>query len=223
LILVLSALLLASRSGKPVMDAVRGLRPILCLALFAVAFNSFFVKGTPVADYGILRHMSREGTNLSIKMVLRLFLIVTGAALLTGTTTPLALTDGLERLMKPLKRFGVPVHEIAMMMSLALRFVPALAEEAEKVIKAQASRSAGFATGNLLQRTRSYLPLLVPLFAGAFRRGDELATAMEARCYRGSTGRTRMRQMAFSGADFAALGVMVSLVSVLALIEYLGV
>jgi energy-coupling factor transport system permease protein len=110
-----------------------------------------------------------------------------------------------------------------MMVSLALRFVPALAEEAEKVMKAQASRSAEFGTGNLLTRTRSYLPILVPLFAGAFRRGEELATAMEARCYRGSTGRSRMRQLAFSGADFAALGVMFSLVSLLTLIEHLTV
>jgi energy-coupling factor transport system permease protein len=223
LVLVLSALLLASRAGKPVTDSLRGLRPILCLALFAAAFNAFLVKGTPVADYGILRHVSREGVGLSLKMGLRLFLLVSGASLLTGTTAPLALTDGLERLMKPLKRIGVPVHEIAMMMSLALRFVPALAEEAEKVIKAQTSRSAEFATGNLLKRTRSYLPLLVPLFAGALRRGDELATAMDARCYRGGMGRSRMRQMAFSGADFAALGTICSLVSVLALVEYLSV
>jgi energy-coupling factor transport system permease protein len=223
LVLVLSSLLLASRAGKPVMDSVRGLRPILCLALFAVVCNALFVKGTPVADYGILRHISREGIILSTKMVLRLFLIVSGASLLTGTTTPLALTDGLERLMKPLRCVGVPVHEIALMMSLALRFVPALAEEAEKVVKAQASRSAEFATGNLVKRTRSYLPLLVPLFAGAFRRGDELATAMEARCYRGSTGRTRMRQLAFSGADIACFSVMGSLVALLVLIEHLTV
>jgi len=201
---------------------VRGLRPILCLALFALVFNAFFVKGTPVADYAILRHLSLEGAIHSLKMVVRLFLLVSGASLLTGTTTPLALTDGMERLMKPLKRFGVPVHETAMMMSLALRFVPSLAEEAERVVRAQASRSAEFAAGSLFQRARSPLPLLVPLFAGAFRRGDELATAMEARCYRGSTGRTRMRRLAFSGADFAALGVMWSLVSVLMLVEYLN-
>jgi energy-coupling factor transport system permease protein len=223
LVLVLFALILASLSGRPLSDSVRGLRSILCLALVAVVFNAFFVKGTPIADYGIFRNISREGVTLSVKMVLRLFLLVGGASLLTGTTTPLALTDGLERLLKPLIRLGVPVHEIAMMMSLALRFVPVLAEEAEKVIKAQASRSAEFATGSPLTRARSYLPLLVPLFAGAFRRGEELATAMDARCYRGSTGRSRLRRPAFTGADFAACGVICSLLSLLVLIEYLSV
>jgi energy-coupling factor transport system permease protein len=223
LVLAAALLLLAGLAGKPVTDSLRGLRPVLCLALIALVCNGLLVKGAPVADHGILSHFSREGITLAAKIVMRLFLLVSGAALLTGTTTPLALTDGLERLLKPLGRFGIPIHDIALMVSLALRFIPDLADEAGRIIRAQSSRSAEFAVGGLITRTRSYLPLLVPLLAGAFRRGDELATAMEARCYRGGAGRSRLRQLAFSGADIACFSVMVSLTALVTLIEHLTV
>lgn len=220
LLLMLFTLFLADRAGKPLKHSLRGLKPILCLAAFGVVLNLFFVDGTPVSESGILRHVSLEGIDLSAKMVLRFILLVSGTSLLTFTTTPLSLTDGLERLMKPLKRIGVQVHEIAMMMSIALRFIPAIAEEAEKIIKAQSSRGAGFDTGTPLQRAKSHLQLLVPLFVGVFRRGDDLATAMEARCYRGSMGRTRMRPLEFSGADLASAAVMLTFFTLLMIFEY---
>lgn len=219
LVLILFTLMAAKGAGKPVADSLRGMKPILCLAAFAVVLNLFFAEGAPVSGQGILRHVSREGLDLSAKMVLRLVLLVSGTSLLTFTTTPLSLTDGVEKLLQPLNRIGVPVHEIALMMSLALRFIPTLVEEADRIIKAQSSRSAAFNTGNLLQRARGQLPLLVPLFAGALRRGDELATAMEARCYRGGKGRTRMRELRFSRADLASAGAMLAVVVVLMVVE----
>lgn len=220
LVLMLFNLMAAGRAGKPVTDSLRGMMPILCLAAFAVVLNLFFVGGSPVSEQGILRHVSREGLDLSAKMVLRLLLLVSGTSLLTFTTTPRSLTDGAEKLLQPLNRVGVPVHEIAMMMALALRFIPTLVEEADRIIKAQSSRSAEFNTGNLPQRAKSLLPLLVPLFAGALRRGDDLATAMEARCYRGGKGRTRMRGLRFSLADLASAGAMLALLTVLMVVEH---
>lgn len=219
LLLMLATLLQASRAGKQVRDTLRGLKPIFWLALFAFIFNPLFIEGTPLGEHGVFRYLSREGIDLSVKMVMRLFLLVGGASLLTGTTSPLTLTDGLERLLKPLRHFGLPAQEIAMMVTLALRFVPVLAEEAERVIWAQSSRSGGFPSGNPVQRARGCLPLLVPLFAGAVRKGEELATAMETRCYRGAFGRSRMRPLAFSGADIAVVGAMFALATLLMLVE----
>ena len=138
---------------------------------------------------------------LAVKLATRLALIIISGSLLTFTTTPILLTDGIEKLLQPFKRIGIPAHELAMMMSIALRFIPTLLEETDKIMKAQAARGADFDTGNLVQRAKSFIPVLVPLFVSAFRRADELATAMEARCYRGGTGRTRMRQLAFTNAD----------------------
>ena len=213
-------LFVAILSGKPLQYALRGLRPVLCLSLFAVVMNLFSVSGTPLTEHGILSHISREGIDLATKMVLRLLLLASVASLLTFSTTPLSLTDGLERLLKPLNRIGVPVHEIAMMISMALRFIPAIMEETERIIKAQASRSADLAGGNALKRAKSCLPIILPLFAGAFRRGDELATAMEARCYRGNRGRTSMRPPGFSLADLKSAAVMVVFLTTLMFVEY---
>lgn len=220
LVLLLVTLITAKLAGKPLKDSLRGLRPILCLAVFTVLLNLLFAGGTPLSAHGILRHVSREGLDLSAAMVLRLILLVSGTSLLTFTSTPLSLTDGVEKLLHPLKRIGVPVHEIAMMLALALRFIPTLVDEAARIIKAQSSRSAEFATGNLLQKTRSHLPLLVPLFVGTLRRGDDLATAMEARCYRGGEGRTRMRELRFSRADLVSAGVMVPFLAALLLMDH---
>ncbi|RQW83218.1 MAG: energy-coupling factor transporter transmembrane protein EcfT [Geobacter sp.] len=220
LLLLSFVLIISSRVGKPLKHALRGVKPILFIALFMIVVNTIAVKGTPLLDYGIFRHLSREGVTLSVLMVLRLFLLLTGASLLTSTTTPISLTDGLEALLKPLKSFKIPVHEAAMMMSIALRFIPVLLDEAERIFKSQASRCADFAFGNPLQRARNYLSVLVPLFVGAFRRADELATAMEARCYRGNAGRTRMKRLELSCADFTCTAVMLVFSSALICIEY---
>ncbi|MDD2851322.1 MAG: energy-coupling factor transporter transmembrane component T [Desulfuromonadaceae bacterium] len=219
LILLLLTLTLAKLVGKPFRNFLRGLKPILWLALFTVVINTFFIPGFPLSESGILRHVSREGLTLSEIMILRLILLVSATSLLTYSTSPLAMTDGLEKLMKPLNRIGVPVHEIAMMMAIALRFMPVVVEEAEKLIKAQSSRFATFNTGSLWQRATHHLPLVVPLFVGVIKRGDALATAMEARCYRGGCGRTRMRPMEFSGADIACGVAMLIVLIVLMLIE----
>lgn len=199
---------LASAAGKSVRHSIRSLKLVLYLAVLSVVANLIFVRGTPVAEHGIFRLISLEGLDISAKMVLRLALLAGAASLLTFTTTPFALTAGLERLLKPLSRLGVRVSELATMMLIALRFMPLLVEEAEKLIFAQSSRCCDFNRGNLLRRTRSYLPLFVPLFAGVARRGDAMVTAMEARCYRGSTGRTRLRPLELSGADLALVAVM---------------
>jgi len=164
--------------------------------------NMVTTKGTPVADFVPLKYITVEGLILSVKLTVRLAVIIISGSLLTYTTTPILLTDGIEKLLSPLKVIGVPAHELAMMMSIALRFIPTLLEETDKIMKAQAARGADFDTGNLLQRAKSFVPVLVPLFVSAFRRADELATAMESRCYRGGKGRTRLRQLRFTGDDF---------------------
>jgi energy-coupling factor transport system permease protein len=153
-------------------------------------------------------------------MSIRLILLIVIASLLTYTTTPISLTDGIEKLLAPLNRMRVPVHEIAMMMTIALRFIPTLLEETDKIIKAQSSRGADFDSGNLVQRAKSFIPVLIPLFISAFRRADELATAMEARCYRGSEGRTRMKQLSFTKYDVITWMVSILFISFVLVIQY---
>jgi energy-coupling factor transport system permease protein len=207
-------------AGKPLQYALRGLKPVLFLALFAVVANIFFVSGTPLAEHVILNHISREGIGLAAKLVLRLLLLASVASLLTFTTTPLSLTDGLERLIKPLNRIRVPVHEISMMISIAMRFIPAILEEADRIIKAQASRSTDLAGGKAFKRAKSFIPIILPLFTGTVRRGDALATAMEARCYRGNRGRTSMRRLGLSRADLMSAAVMAVFLTTLIYVEY---
>jgi energy-coupling factor transport system permease protein len=213
---------IAFRTGTPLQQSLRSLRLVLYLAVVAVVANLLFIKGEPLIDYGLLRHISREAVDISVKMVLRLVLLAGAASLLTFTTTPFALTDGLEKLLAPLNRIGLPVSEIALMMLIALRFMPVIVDEAEKLIKIQSARSADFNRGNLLRRTGSYLPLFIPLFAGIARRGDAMATAMEARCYRGGRGRTKMRPLEFSGADIAVVAGMLLMLSLLFGVEYMA-
>lgn len=220
LLLLCVTLLVAGRTGASLKHAHKGLKAILFIALFTMVMNTFAVKGTPLCASGLCSHVSREGIILSVQIVLRLFLLYTGASLLTSTTSPISLMEGLESLLKPLKRLRVPVHEAVMMMAIALRFVPVLLDEAERIFKAQASRNAEFAAGGPLHRARSCVPVLVPLFAGAFRRADELAAAMESRCYGRSVCRTGMRSLSFSRADFACVGVMLALTWVLIGSEY---
>lgn len=183
---------------------LRGLRPIVVLIAISAVLNAFWTEGRTLWQWGPLR-LTAEGVERAGMMGLRLVLLVAGASLLTLTTSPIDLTDAIERLLTPLRRVGVPAHELAMMMSIALRFVPTLAEEAERIMKAQMARGAAFDRGSLWARARALVPLLVPLFVSAFRRADDLALAMEARCYRGGEGRTRLRQLRMRRRDWATL------------------
>ena len=180
----------------------KGLKPMLFIIVFTAALNLFYTEGTPVFPGWVI---TWEGLERSAKMILRIVLLITDTFLLTYTTSPIALTDGMERLLSPLKKIRVPVHEITMMISMALRFIPTLIEETDKIMSAQKARGADFETGGLVKRARALIPILVPLFVSSFRRADELAVAMESRCYHGGDGRTRMKQLRFAPRDLWAL------------------
>ena len=180
----------------------KGLKPMLFIIALTALLNIFYTQGTPIREGWII---TWEGIERAVKMMLRITLLIVGTFLLTYTTSPMALTDGLELLLKPLNRLKVPVHEMTLMMSMALRFIPTLIEETDKIMSAQKARGADFETGNLIERAKALLPILVPLFVSAFRRADELAVAMESRCYHGGEGRTRMKQLRFCTRDFIAL------------------
>ena len=185
---------------------LRGIRPMLVIILFTLVLHVFLSEGEIIGQLGPLK-VTKEGLFKGGMMVTRLLLLIIGASLLTLTTSPIALTDGIEAILSPGKRFGLPAHELAMMMTIALRFIPTLLEEMDKITKAQMARGADFETGNIVQRAKSLLPLRVPLFVSAFRRADELAVAMEARCYRGGEGRTKMKQLLFTGRDYAVISL----------------
>jgi len=185
--------------------AVRGLRPVLIIILITVILNTFFVRGEHILIEYRFIIISREGLFTAVFMAARLMMLIIGTFLLTYTTSPIALTDGLERMLNPLKKIRLPIHELAMMMSIALRFIPALIEETDKIMSAQKARGADFETGGLVKRARAVLPLIIPLFISAFRRSDELATAMESRCYHGGEGRTKMKVLKTAGRDYVAL------------------
>ena len=194
-------------SKVPFKFMVRGMKSILFLLMITVLFNLFLTPGTPVVSFWKL-HITQEGTALAVSMALRLTLLVIGSSLMTLTTTPNNLTDGMEKGMGFLSIFKVPVHDVAMMMSIALRFIPILLEETDKIMKAQMARGADFESGNLIKRAKALVPLLVPLFVSAFRRANDLAMAMEARCYRGGDGRTKMKPLKYKGRDFAAYAIL---------------
>jgi len=183
---------------------VRGLKSVVFIIAFTAVLNLFFTPGEPVFQWGFLT-VTREGVSIAVRMVLRIMLLIMGTFLLTYTTSPISLTDGLERLLGGLKRFHVPVHELAMMMSIALRFIPTLIEETDKIMSAQKARGADFESGNLFHKARALVPVLVPLFISAFRRADELATAMECRCYHGGEGRTKLHVLQYQRRDYIAL------------------
>ncbi|MEY8299064.1 MAG: energy-coupling factor transporter transmembrane component T family protein [Emergencia timonensis] len=191
-------------SKVPPAFILRGLKPILLIIIFTFCLNIFMVDGRIIWQWGFLK-ITVEGLYTAAFMGLRLVLLIIGSSLLTLTTKPISLTDAIERLLRPLNRIGVPTHEIAMMMSIALRFIPTLLEETDKIMKAQQARGADFESGNILSRAKSLIPILVPLFVSAFRIAQDLAMAMEARCYRGGKGRTRMHEMKFAGRDVAAM------------------
>ncbi len=207
LFLFLGAVTACSKlNGKYVLKGIRPIAYIIALTFF---INLFFGVGETVLFQWKFLKITGEGLRSAVFMAVRLLLLVFSTQLLTLTTSPIALTDGLERLLKPLSKIGFPSHELAMMMSIALRFIPTLMEETDKIMKAQMARGADFESGNLIQRAKAMLPLLVPLFVSAFRRADELAMAMEARCYRGGDRRTRMKILKFTRIDaYAALAVI---------------
>ena len=200
----------------PVKLILRSLKPIVPILVFTGALNLLFVSGEhPIFDWGVF-HLSQEGIYTAITMAIRVLCLIAGSSLLTYTTSPIALTDAIERLLGPLKALHFPVHELAMMMSIALRFIPTLIEETDKIMSAQKARGADLESGGLLQRAKALIPILIPLFVSAFRRAEELALAMECRCYHGGKGRTRMKQLHLTVADGAAcLVVAVVFVGVL--------
>ena len=218
-IAVLAGAVAVSKVG--VKAIVRGMRPVLVIVIITGVLNLFYTPGQEIWRLGFLR-ITVEGIWSAVFMILRIMLLITCTFLLTYTTSPILLTDGLEKLLSPLKALHVPVHELAMMMSIALRFIPTLIEETDKIMSAQKARGADFESGNLIQRAQALVPLLVPLFVSAFRRADELAVAMECRCYHGGQGRTRLRQLRFQGCDYAALVLGCVLVAGIVLLGQFG-
>lgn len=202
----LGAVIAASK--VPLKFILRGLKPVFIIIIFTFVLNLFMVKGDVVWSLGFL-HITRQGIRTAVFLGIRLVLLIIGSSMLTLTTKPISLTDGIEKLLAPMKKIGVPAHELAMMMTIALRFIPTLLEETDKIMKAQQARGADFESGNLIRRAKSLIPILVPLFISAFRIASELAMAMEARCYRGDEGRTRMNEMKFAGKD-AVAGVLLA-------------
>lgn len=195
-------------SRIPVRYLVKGLKPLIFIITLTFILNSFMIKGRVIYELGPL-DITYEGLLQGAFMAIRLILLITGTSLLTLTTSPISLTDGIERLLSPFKKIGVPAHELAMMMTIALRFIPTLLEETDKIMKAQMARGADFESGNLINRAKNLVPLLVPLFISAFRRADDLAMAMEARCYRGGENRTRLKELKMTFLDIATVVVFV--------------
>ena len=216
---VLVGLMIVSK--VPFRVIIGGMKAVLAILLITVLFNLFLTPGEYLWQVGFL-HISREGIRVAVRMALRLTYLVMGTSLMTLTTTPNQLTDGMERLFAPLKVIHVPVHEIAMMMSIALRFIPILMEETDKIRKAQIARGADFESGNFLKRVRAMVPLLVPLFVSAFRRANDLAMAMEARCYHGGDDRTQMKPLRYEKRDMAAYVFLILLFAAAVLFRMFG-
>ena len=191
-------------SKVPPKSLVRGLKPVLFIIAFTAVLNLFYTPGREIWRWWIFK-ITWEGIETAFFMMLRITMLIMGTFLLTYTTSPIRLTDGLESLLGPLKKIRVPVHELSMMMSIALRFIPTLIEETDKIMSAQKARGADFETGNILQRAKAMIPLLVPLFISAFRRADELAVAMECRCYHGGDGRTKLHPLRYQPRDYTTL------------------
>lgn len=200
-------------SRVPLKSFVKGLKPLLFILVFTAVLNIFFTAGETVLVSIWRITITLEGLIRAFFMLIRILMLVAGTFLLTYTTSPIALTDGLESLLSPLKKLRLPVHELSMMMCIALRFIPTLIEETDKIMSAQKARGVDFESGNLMQRVRALIPILVPLFISAFRRADELATAMECRCYHGGDGRTKMKLLRYKLLDFKAYGIGIVLLT----------
>ena len=202
LILTLLVSVRVSRVGAKAL--LRGLKPVLFIIAFTAILNLFYTPGVELVHFWIFR-ITVEGVRTAVTMMARITLLIMGTFLLTYTTSPIHVTDGLESLLGPLKKLRLPVHELAMMMSIALRFIPTLIEETDKIMSAQKARGADFESGSIFQRAKALVPLLVPLFVSAFRRADELATAMECRCYHGGDGRTKLHELHYAARDYLVL------------------
>lgn len=206
-------------SKIPLNLIIRSLKPLWIIIIFTLAIHIFTTPGEVIYAISFLT-VTWEGIRQGILMTTRLVFLIIISSLLTFTTSPIVLTDGIERLLNPFRRFGLPAHELAMMMTIALRFIPTLLEETDRIMKAQMARGAEFSSGNLLKRAKNMVPLLVPLFISAFRRADELATAMEARCYRGGENRTRMKELRLTSRDAVALTGIVLILIVLGVMRW---
>ncbi|MCI7019468.1 MAG: energy-coupling factor transporter transmembrane protein EcfT [Clostridiales bacterium] len=209
-------------STIPLKSILRGMKPLVMILIFTGVLNLFFTQEGEVLFHFWILTVTTGGLSRAVMMMSRILMLITGTFLLTYTTSPIALTDGLESLMKPLKKIGVPVHELSMMMCIALRFIPTLIEETDKIMCAQKARGADFETGSLMDRAKALIPILVPLFISAFRRADELATAMECRCYQGGEGRTKMKLLRYHREDFVSYGVGAVLVVVVIGLKSVG-
>jgi len=220
-ILVLAFLgVILNLSKIPVKYILKGLKPLLFILIFTLLINIFMTPGNILYSIGPL-NITYEGVKQGAFMVVRLVFLVVGTSLLTLATSPIELTDGIEKLLNPFKKIGLPSHELAMMMTIALRFIPTLLDETDKIMKAQMARGADFESKNILNRAKNLVPLLVPLFISAFRRADELAMAMEARCYRGGDNRTRMKQIKMSNKDYIGYAVIISYFCIIIVTRFL--
>ena len=216
---VLLVLIVISRVKPSVF--LKGMKPVVFIIIFTAILNLFYTPGNELWSYGILK-ITEQGLWKAGFMVLRILMLICCTLLLTYTTSPILLTDGLERLLRPLKRFGFPVHELSMMMSIALRFIPTLIQETDKIINAQKARGADFDSGNLIQKAKALIPILIPLFISSFRRAEELAVAMECRCYHGDEGRTSLRQLKMAPRDWGMVVFSIALVAAVVVLRIFG-
>lgn len=210
---IVFCMLVLALSKIPMKLIWKSIRVLLPILLVTAVLDIFFIDGGDVYIKWHFIQVTEDGVTTALMMVIRILVLLAGSSLLTYTTSPIALTDAIERLLSPLKRIHVPVHAFAMMMTIALRFIPTLLEETDKIMTAQKARGASFQNGNLMQRAKALIPVLVPLFVSAFRRAEELATAMECRCYRGDEGRTKMRQLHAVKRDYIAITVTILLLA----------
>jgi len=220
--LLLAALVCVIAVSKIKLKVILGsMKPLLFIIILTGILNLFYTQGEPIVEFWVLK-ITKEGIYSAVFMVLRITMLISGTFMLTYTTSPIALTDGLEHLLSPLKKIKVPVHELSMMMCIALRFIPTLIEETDKIMSAQKARGADFETGSLISRAKALIPILVPLFISAFRRADELAVAMECRCYHGGDGRTRMKQLHYGIGDVIALIGGICLLAAVIVLAHFG-
>ncbi|MBQ4226218.1 MAG: energy-coupling factor transporter transmembrane protein EcfT [Oscillospiraceae bacterium] len=205
-------------SGIPIKLMLKSMKPIIPVILFTSVLNLFFIEGVSVFSIWKL-NITDEGLRTTAYMMIRIIELICGSSLLTYTTSPIILTDAVESLLSPLAKLHFPVHELAMMMTIAMRFIPTLIEETDKIMSAQKARGADMESGNIIQRAKALVPILIPLFVSAFRRAEELALAMECRCYRGGEGRTRLNRLSSTGADYVAVGVTMLFISAVYLVN----
>ena len=221
-ILLAFLLVVIKISTIPAKSIIRGMKPLVMILVFTGVLNLFFTReGRELVRLGAIV-ITEGGLTRAVFMMARILMLITGTFLLTYTTSPISLTDGLESLLNPLKKVGVPVHELSMMMCIALRFIPTLIEETDKIMSAQKARGADFENGSLMERAKALIPILVPLFIGAFRRADELATAMECRCYQGGEGRSKMKILRYRLNDMRAFGIGTALLILVGALTVLG-